>query len=125
MRASGLLAAGRSVVVLLSGGRDSTCLLDVAVRIAGVSAVGALHVNYRLREFADGDEAHCEELCAHFGVPLEVRRPKRPETGNLQGWARDERYGAAARLAMARGRAPSLLRRARSQGASARPPGPS
>ena len=32
-----------------------------------------------------------------------MRRPKRPETGNLQGWARDERYGAAARLAMARG----------------------
>jgi tRNA(Ile)-lysidine synthase len=36
-------------------------------------------------------------------VPLEVRRPRRPETGNLQGWARDERYGAAARMAMQRG----------------------
>ena len=33
----GLLAAGRPVVVLLSGGRDSTCLLDLAVRVAGGS----------------------------------------------------------------------------------------
>ena len=31
---------GGPVVVLLSGGRDSTCLLDVAVRIAGPAAVG-------------------------------------------------------------------------------------
>jgi tRNA(Ile)-lysidine synthase len=36
-------------------------------------------------------------------VALEVRRPRRPETGNLQAWARDERYGAAAQIATARG----------------------
>ena len=41
-RASGLLGAGRPVVVLLSGGRDSTCLLDVGVRLAGPEAISAL-----------------------------------------------------------------------------------
>jgi tRNA(Ile)-lysidine synthase len=35
VRATGLLPAGRPVVVLLSGGRDSVCLLDVAVALAG------------------------------------------------------------------------------------------
>jgi tRNA(Ile)-lysidine synthase len=90
-------------VVLLSGGRDSTCLLDLAVRISAPGAVTALHVNYGLREAADGDEQHCAQLCARLGVPLELRRPRRPETGNLQAWARDERYGAAARLALERG----------------------
>ena len=33
VRGEGLLADSRPVVVLLSGGRDSTCLLDLAVRI--------------------------------------------------------------------------------------------
>ena len=34
-RAGGLLAEGEPVVVMLSGGRDSTCLLDVAVALCG------------------------------------------------------------------------------------------
>ncbi|HET7050803.1 MAG TPA: tRNA lysidine(34) synthetase TilS [Solirubrobacteraceae bacterium] len=103
VRASGLLAAGGSVVVLLSGGRDSTCLLDLAVAIAGRESVTGLHLNYGLRDGADADEHHCAELCSRLGVLLEVRRPRRPERGNLQAWARDERYGAAAQIALARG----------------------
>ena len=35
VRATGLLPAGGAVVVMLSGGRDSVCLLDVARRLAG------------------------------------------------------------------------------------------
>ncbi len=103
VEAEALLSAGRRVVVLFSGGRDSTCLLDLAVTIAGADFVDALHVNYGLRDAADADEAHCRELCERLAVRLEVRRPRRPEIGNLQAWARDERYGAAAQLALARG----------------------
>src|SRR5436305_14975017 len=102
VRADGLLSAGRPVLVLISAGRDSTCLLDLAVRIAGPSAVSALHVNYGLRDAAIDDERHCRELCARLGVPLEVRHPRRPQRGNLQAWARDERYGAAAQIVRAR-----------------------
>jgi tRNA(Ile)-lysidine synthase len=92
------------VVVLISGGRDSTCLLDLAVRIAGAGAVSALHVNYGLRESAAEDEQHCRELCARLEVPLEVRHAPPPDKGNLQAWAREERYGAAVEIARARGR---------------------
>jgi tRNA(Ile)-lysidine synthase len=102
VREEGLLRAGRPVVVLFSGGRDSTCLLDLAVRIAGDRAVSALHVNYALRDEAGADERHCSALCERLGVELEVRRPHRPEAGNLQSWARDERYGAAAQIAIQR-----------------------
>jgi tRNA(Ile)-lysidine synthase len=39
-------------------------------------------------------------LCGRLGVELHVRSPRRPEgPGNLQAWARDERYAAAAGLA--------------------------
>jgi tRNA(Ile)-lysidine synthase len=85
---------------MLSGGRDSTCLLDLAVRIAGAGAVTALHVNYGLREAAAGDEAHCAALADSLGVPLTVTHPGSPSLGNLQAWARDARYGAAAEIAI-------------------------
>ena len=104
VRATGLLPAGGSVVVLLSGGRDSVCLLDVAVRLAGPESVAGLHVNYGLRDAAAGDEAHCRALCDRLDVALEVHAAQRPEgAGNLQAWARDVRLGAGAGLAVARG----------------------
>jgi tRNA(Ile)-lysidine synthase len=99
VREEGLLAPERAVVVLLSGGRDSTCLLDVAVRVAGADAVTALHMNYGLRAAAGGDEQHCLELCSALGIGLEVRRPTGPAAGNVQAWARGERYRAARSMA--------------------------
>jgi tRNA(Ile)-lysidine synthase len=99
VRAGGLLRAGCPVVVLYSGGRDSTCLLDVAARIVGPGAVTALHVNYRLRESAAADEDHCARTCAELGVALEVRVAGAPGPGNLQAWARELRYATARELA--------------------------
>ena len=104
VRETGLLAPGAPVVVLLSGGRDSVCLLDVAVRLAGAEAVRALHVNYGLRDGAGGDEELCRALCARLGVELTLQRAQRPaDSGNLQAWARDVRLGTGARLALERG----------------------
>jgi tRNA(Ile)-lysidine synthase len=132
VRAGGLFARDRPVLVMLSGGRDSTCLLDVAVALLGAPAVSALHVNYGLRESSDADERHCAALCAMLGVELEVVRaepssiPAAPDpdpdpmaaaghdtsagqpvpadrpAGNLHAWARDLRYAQAARSAAER-----------------------
>ncbi|HEV2790738.1 MAG TPA: tRNA lysidine(34) synthetase TilS [Solirubrobacterales bacterium] len=103
VEAGGLIAPPAPLVAMLSGGRDSVCLLDLAVRLRGAEAVTALHVNYGLREEADEDERHCARLCERLGVALEVERPRRPEgAGNLQAWAREARYAAAAALAEAR-----------------------
>jgi len=104
VRSGGLLPAGTPVVAMLSGGRDSVCLLDLAVRLLGAEEVTALHVNYGLRDDSGEDERHCAALCERLGVGLEVERPRRPEgPGNLQAWARDARYAAATRLALPRG----------------------
>lgn len=102
VRAGGLLVAERPAVVMLSGGRDSVCLLDLAVRICGPASVCALHVNYGLRAQAADDERHCAALCERLGVGLEVVRARgeqEPIRGNLQDWARRLRYDAADRLA--------------------------
>jgi tRNA(Ile)-lysidine synthase len=101
VRRGGLLEVGVPVVALLSGGRDSVCLLDVAARLLGTEAVTALHVNYGLRDDSDADQEHCVELCRKLGVEIAIERPRRPEgPGNLQAWARDARYAAAARIAL-------------------------
>lgn len=97
--AQGLLAAGRDVLVMVSGGRDSVCLLDLAVDIAGAEHVQALHLNYGLRVAAGLDEECCRALCDRLGVALAVRRPAHERAGNLHAWARTERYRAARELA--------------------------
>jgi tRNA(Ile)-lysidine synthase len=110
VRAGGLLGAAPAcsrvaappIVAMLSGGRDSVCLLDVATEVRGARAVAALHVNYGLRVDADADERFCVELCERLGVELRVVRAGAAE-GNVQAWAREVRYAAARELAGAAG----------------------
>ena len=101
VRAGGVVSPSQRYVALVSGGRDSVCLLDVLVSICGPAAVLAMHVNYGLRgEESDGDERHARELCATLGVRLNaVAAPPAPVRGNLQAWARDLRYARALELA--------------------------
>jgi tRNA(Ile)-lysidine synthase len=101
VRAEGLLGESGQVVAMLSGGRDSVCLLDVAVAVRGARNVRALHVNYGLRgRDSYEDERYCAELCARLGVWLELVRVGEDErgAGNLQAWARERRYEVARRL---------------------------
>jgi tRNA(Ile)-lysidine synthase len=95
---SGLVHAGEPLLVLLSGGGDSVCLLDVALRLG--ARVSALHVNYGLRPGADEDEAFVRKLCERLGAALIVERVELGAAGgNLQQRARDARYGLAERHA--------------------------
>lgn len=98
--AGGLLGEG-SIVLMLSGGRDSVCLLDVLLSLRESRSLRALHVNYRLRPEAEEDERHCRALCERTGIELQVLRPESPGSGvgNIQAWAREIRYQAARALA--------------------------
>ena len=111
VRDGGLLAGPERLLAMISGGRDSTCLLDVLVALRGPAEVTAMHVNYGLREEAGADQRQCEELCERLGVELTVVPAARPTAdvaeapvgergpGNLQAWAREVRYHAAEELA--------------------------
>ena len=61
-RASGLLDPDAGALVLLSGGRDSVCALDVCRCLVGPRRTRALHVNYRLRPEADAEEGRLKSV---------------------------------------------------------------
>lgn len=71
-----LIAPGDKVVLGLSGGPDSLCLLHV---LKGFEAelgftLSALHLNHGIREDSDDDAAWLQGHCVGLGVPLTVIR---------------------------------------------------
>ncbi|NLT06277.1 MAG: tRNA lysidine(34) synthetase TilS, partial [Solirubrobacterales bacterium] len=97
--ASGLVAAGEPLLVMLSGGPDSVCLLDVALTLG--AEVAALHVDHGLRADSAADADHCRALCDQLGVELAVEAVDLSGGGNLHARARDARYALAERHAAA------------------------
>jgi len=97
-------AAG-PLLIGLSGGRDSTALLDAAWRLrhnrtAGFAQLVAVHVHHGLMPEADDWEQSCENTCARLEVPLQVIRVKvEPSGGGIEEAARNVRYAALAEAA--------------------------
>ena len=59
------------LVIGLSGGADSVCLLVVMRKIG--YEITAVHINHHIRgKEADRDEHFCEELCDRLGIELKV-----------------------------------------------------
>ena len=66
-----LIESGDRVLVGLSGGADSVCLLVVLneLRNKYKFALSAIHINHGLRDEAMRDAAYSEELCAKLDIP--------------------------------------------------------
>lgn len=84
------------VAVALSGGLDSTALLDAAVRCMGASLVIAVHVHHGLSPNADAWAAHCHAYAQSLGVRFASRQVDVVREGgeSLEAAARDARYRA-------------------------------
>lgn len=106
------------VVLMVSGGADSTALLVLAATSAldiedgrGRARIArerlhVLHVNHRLRGIdADEDEEFVRDLAARYGIPCTIRRvdvaalAAASPDGNVENAGREVRYSEATRLA--------------------------
>ena len=82
IRKYSMLSSGDSVLVGLSGGADSMCLVSVlwSLRDELSISVSAVHINHCIRgEEADRDEKFVVDFCKSKGIPLFVFRENIPE----------------------------------------------
>ncbi|MDR1412995.1 MAG: hypothetical protein LBJ07_03615 [Actinomycetes bacterium] len=93
------------LVLLCSGGGDSTALLRLLRPRLNPDHCVVLHVNHLLRGAdSDADEAFVRELCAELDLPLEIRRVDVVQVAaahggqNLEDAGRTVRYEAAQEL---------------------------
>ncbi len=81
------------IVVGLSGGADSVCLLSVLNSLKaeyGFSLVAA-HINHGIRGAeAQRDEESCKRLCESLNVPLEILHADIPKLSKQQGIGEEE-----------------------------------
>lgn len=87
-----------TVIVAISGGADSTALLDMLSRLPGYNLrLVAAHLNHTLRGAeSDADQEFCRELATHYGIPfksrlIDVRKVATDNRMNLEDSARHAR----------------------------------
>ncbi len=105
--ASRLVGRGDCVLIGLSGGADSVCLLHFLRYLSAEKhfALAAAHVNHGLRgKAAAADQRFCRDLCAQLGIEfltLKTDAKKVAAKWNLspEHGARKARYDAFAKLA--------------------------
>ena len=104
-RRQALVSAGDVVLVALSGGADSVCLLRILLALRDrleIQVCGA-HYNHKLRGAeSDSDEAFAENLCTTLGVPFVVGvgdvAAEAKRTGrSIEATAREMRYAFLAK----------------------------
>jgi len=100
IRLLGVLAPWRAAPawrVAFSGGLDSTVLLHLLARLArrqALPALSAVHIHHGLQAVAEDWPAHCQQICAELGVPLQVKYVQVAAGASLERAAREARYVA-------------------------------
>jgi len=87
---------GDKILVAVSGGPDSLCLLDCMAHLGKKYdwSLHIAHVNYQLREEdSTADEALVRDRALFYNIPITVLHPKKlQETNNLEARLRTIRY---------------------------------
>ncbi|WP_218647397.1 tRNA lysidine(34) synthetase TilS [Sphingobium lactosutens] len=77
--------------VAVSGGPDSMALLYLAARVFP-GRVAAVTLDHGLRAESAAEAAMVARWCADHGIDHSVLTPDAPVAGNVQAWARGQRY---------------------------------
>ena len=76
-----LLKPGDSVVIGLSGGKDSMCLLDLLMKLNKKITIIAAHINHNIREESNEEAKIIEKYCKEKNVIFEtIKFPKKSNT---------------------------------------------
>lgn len=91
---SGVVDQNERMVVGVSGGRDSVCLLDLLAQFVVPANLLAVVVHHGIRQqSADRDALWAAKQATALGVACKVvHLDQAPETGSIAAWARSERY---------------------------------
>ena len=87
-----MLNAGDTVVIGVSGGPDSICLLDVLDRLTEEFAIRlqVVHVNHMLRREAQEEEQYVEEFCRQREIPCRIFHKNIKAYAAEKGWSIEE-----------------------------------
>ena len=89
----GMLTKKDKIIVGVSGGADSICLLFMLLKLqkeVGFSMI-AVHVHHGLRgESADTDESYVMKVCKHHGIELVCAHENVKEYARLHGYTEEE-----------------------------------
>jgi tRNA(Ile)-lysidine synthase len=106
-RRYGMFDRGARVLVAVSGGPDSLCLLHALVRLQRLLAIDPIcvHFDHALRKGSSEDAEYVRRQARRLGAPFVLRRAtSRPAKGDsVEAWARTVRYEALTEVLEERG----------------------
>ncbi|MFN4182224.1 MAG: tRNA lysidine(34) synthetase TilS [bacterium] len=86
---------GQKILVMLSGGVDSVCLLHILHQLK--LPIGAFHFHHQLRADADQQEHFVRQMCASWNIPIfvhtePIRQLAKEQKKSLEQMGRERRY---------------------------------
>jgi tRNA(Ile)-lysidine synthase len=93
---------GQTVLVAVSGGPDSVCMVESLVRLRRLFTIRleVFHFDHRLRKDSALDAAYVARLSARHALPFHLRAATSspPKGASVEAWARDQRHFAIAEV---------------------------
>lgn len=102
----GAVSPGSKVLIAVSGGVDSVCLLHAVCSLRETLGlhIEIAHLDHGVRETSSRDALFVESLATHHGCPFHLATRAGPPAGeNMEAWGRRERYRFFSSILSSRG----------------------